>query len=51
MDRLIGIVVLLLVAAVALPAIAAVAQSAIPPLIALLFLLGIVRMAWPSRRR
>jgi hypothetical protein len=42
-NRLIGMVVLLLVAAVALPAVAAVAQEAIPALFLALVVLGLLR--------
>lgn len=43
MNRLIGMVVLLLVAAVALPAVAAAAQEAIPALFLALVVLGLLR--------
>lgn len=43
MDRLIGVVVLLLVVAVALPAIATVAQEAIPALLLALVVLWLIR--------
>jgi hypothetical protein len=51
MDRLIGVVVLALVAVAALPAVVAAAQAAIPFLLSLLFFLGIARLLWPTRRR
>ena len=51
MDRLIGIVVLLLVGVAMLPTLAAAAQGAIPALLALLLLLGIARLLWPTHRR
>lgn len=51
MDRLIGTAVLLLGLVIALPAIAALAQTAVPALISLLVLLGIVRLLLPPRPR
>lgn len=51
MDRLIGTAVLLLALVVALPALATLAQTAIPALIGLVVLLGITKLAWPIRRR
>lgn len=51
MDRALGIVALLLVAALALPVLAAWLQAAVPMLISLLVMLGLVRLVWPSRGR
>ncbi len=46
-----GTVVGLLALVVALPAIAQAAQAAVPALISVLVFLGIVNLAWPTRRR
>lgn len=51
MDRLIGTLTALLVLALLLPAIAGIAQGAVPALVALLVLLGFVRLLWPSGRK
>lgn len=51
MDRVIGTAALLLGLVIALPVIAAWAQTAVPVLVSLLVLLGFVRLIWPSRRR
>lgn len=51
MSRLTGTVAGLLVLAVALPALAEFAQAAVPVLLSLLLLLGIVRLALPPSRR
>ena len=51
MDRLIGTLVVLLAVAVVLPVLAAAAHAITPVLIALLVLLGVVRLFLsPSRR-
>lgn len=49
MDRLIGLVVVLLLVAVVLPTAAGYAVRAVPALIALLVLLGIGRLLLPLR--
>ena len=51
MDRLTGMLLVLVAVAVALPVIAAFAQSLLPLLIALLVLLGFVRLLIPPRFR
>lgn len=51
MNQVIGTVTGLLVLIVALPAVAELAQAALPPLIALLILAAFVRLAWPSSGR
>ncbi len=51
MDRLIGTVVLLIGVALLLPTVATFAVAAVPSLIALLFALGLVRLALRPRRR
>jgi len=50
-DRLIGTAVLLLVAIVVLPAVARLAQAAVPALVSVIFLLALVRLALPPSRR
>lgn len=49
MDRALGVVALLIVAALALPVLAAWLHAAIPMLLSLLVLLGLARLVWPSR--
>ena len=49
MDRALGVVALLMVAALALPVLAAWLQAAVPMLLSLLVLLGLARLVWPSR--
>lgn len=51
MDRLIGLVVVLLLVVVALPIVAGYAAGAAPALLSLLVLLGFVRLLLPSRSR
>lgn len=51
MSRLIGYVVVLIVALLMLPAIARAAQAAVPLLLSVLVFLGIAKLAWPTSRR
>lgn len=51
MDRTLGVVVLLIVAALTLPVLAAWLQAAVPMLLSLLMLLGLARLVWPAGRR
>ena len=51
MDRLFGLVLVLLLVAVALPTVAGYATRAIPVLTSILVLLGAVRLLWPSHRK
>lgn len=51
MSRLFGLTCVLLALALSAPYLARLAQQAVPTLIALLILLGVVRLVWPSRRR
>lgn len=51
MNRALGAVACLLVVCVLLPAVAGVAQAAVPVLLGLLVLLGALRLALPPRRR
>lgn len=50
MDRAMGMVALVIVAALMLPVLAAWLQAAVPMLISLLVLLGLARLLWPTRR-
>ena len=49
MNRLIGWLVLALVAAILMPVLSAYAMKAIPALVGLLILLVIAKFAWPVR--
>lgn len=51
MERAAGTVVLLIALCLAMPAIAAFAQAAVPLLVSLLVLIGLARLAWPAPRR
>lgn len=51
MNRLIGTVAGLLVVIVVLPAVAELAQAAVPALLSVLFLLVALRLALPPSRR
>lgn len=51
MDRVMGMVVLLILAALVLPVLVAWLQAAVPMLVSLLVLLGAGRLLWPTRRR
>lgn len=51
MGRITGAVALVLVVCLTLPVLAAMAQAAVPVLVALLVVLGMVRLALPPTRR
>ncbi len=51
MGRVLGTVAWLLVGVLLLPQVAQAAQAAVPALVSLLIFLGVVRLAWPTRRR
>lgn len=51
MDRLLGSAALLLVAILVAPMVAHLAQTAVPALVSVIVLLGVVRLALPSSRR
>lgn len=51
MDRLLGTAVLSLVAIVALPTVAHLAQAAVPALVSVIVLLGVLRLALPPSRK
>jgi hypothetical protein len=51
MDRLIGLVVVLLLVVVALPIVAGYAAGAVPALLSLLVFLGVLRLFLPARSR
>lgn len=51
MNRLLGTAALLVVMIVALPAVARLAQAAVPALVSVIVFLGVARLLWPSRRR
>ena len=51
MDRLLTLLIVLLLVAVALPIVAGYATRAVPALISALVLLGAVRLLMPSRSR
>jgi hypothetical protein len=51
MDRALGIVAVLIVAALALPVLADWLQAAVPMLLSILVLLGLARLVWPGGRR
>lgn len=51
MDRLIGVLIALLGAAVVLPALAATARAAVPVLLTVLALLVLAKLIWPGGRR
>lgn len=51
MGRLFTTVLGLVVVALLAPELARLARAAVPALVAVLFLLAIVRLFWPTRRR
>lgn len=51
MDRLLTLIVVLLLVAVALPTVAGYATRAVPFLVSVIAVLGFVVLLWPSRSR
>lgn len=49
MDRALGFIALLILAALGLPLLAAWLQAAMPMLVSLLVLLAVARLIWPHR--